>query len=225
MGILSWQLMSVTEYLKNRDLSLTEIDEPSDPVNYKCFNTGGVETAVGEFLYGLVRMMRPDNIFETGTHMGISSAYMAQALKDNEKGLLTTIEIDPQHIKTSRNRWQVLGLTDYVVCDKEFSIEYDVEYDVDLMFLDSEPEYRFKELVRFFDRLKPGGYVFIHDLHRHMHQIPNEEHGFAWPYGKIPKGLLQFVNTGQLRPFHFTTPRGLTGFYKVSPGDHIWQEE
>ena len=215
--------MSITDYLISRDPSLILENEPSDS-NYKCFNTGGVETAVGEFLYGWVRLIRPENILETGTHLGISSSYMAQALKDNGRGLLTTIEIERQHIQTSTARWEKLGLSKYILCDKEFSIEYDLEYDTDLMFLDSEPEFRFKELLRFFPRLKSGGYVFIHDLHRHMHQIPNEEHDFAWPYGKIPAAFTALVTSGQLRPFHFSTPRGLTGFYKVSEGDYKWQQ-
>jgi hypothetical protein len=55
-----------------------------------------------------------------------------------------------------------------------------------------------------------------------MHQIPNEEHGFAWPYGKIPEEMHSLVTSGKLRPFHFSTPRGLTGFYKVDPRDYKW---
>lgn len=212
----------ITDYLIQKDMSLLPIQEPSDN-NYKCFNTGGVETAVGEFLYGFVRMIRPEYVFETGTHLGISASYIGQALRDNGKGLLTTLEIEGQHIKASRARWERLGLQDWIACDKEYSLEYFLEYDVDLMFLDSEPEYRFKELLRFFPKLKQGGYVFIHDLHRHMHQIPNEEHGFAWPYGPVPETMRNLVNTGQLRPFHFSTPRGLTGFYRVSEKDYRWQ--
>lgn len=214
--------MGITEFLKNKDLSLIEMQEPSNS-DYKCFNTGGVEIEVGEFLYGLVRMMKPNNIFETGTHMGISSSYMAQALKDNGRGLLTTVEIEKEHIRRSQERWETLEISHKIMVDKEESLQYVLEYDCELMFLDSEPEFRFRELIRFFPRLKPGGIVIIHDLHPHMHQIPNEEHGFAWPYKELPREFKALVNTGQLRPFHFRTPRGISCFYKVSEEDYVWQ--
>lgn len=214
--------MSTAFQLEQKDLSLQEIQEPSNP-NYSCYNTGGVEVEVGEFFYGLVRMIKPEYVFETGTHMGISSSFIAQALKDNKRGLLTTIEIENTHIKTAEERWRRLELWGWVICDKAYSLDYELEYDVDIMILDSEPEFRFKELLRFFHRLKQGGYVFIHDLHPHMHQIENLEHGFAWPYGKLPEDFKELVRSGALRPFHFKTPRGLTGFYKVSGADYRWE--
>jgi len=79
--------------------------------------------------------------------------------------------------------------------------------------------------LKFYPYLNDGGFVFIHDLHRHMHQIPNEEHGFAWPFGTIPSALEELVVGGQVRPFHFTTPRGLAGFYKSHPGDYNFGKE
>lgn len=211
----------ITTYLMDKDKSLVAENEPSDPY-YRCFNTGGVETAVGEFLYGFVRMLRPQSILETGTHLGISSSYMAQALKDNNFGLLTTLEIEKQHIDASKRRWDLLGLNSYVICDREYSLEYELVYDVDILFLDSEPEFRFKELMKFMPRLKPGGFAFIHDLHRHCNQVPNEEHGFAWPYGKMPAILRNWVLDGQLKPCYFGTPRGLTMFYKPRIDDYGW---
>jgi len=53
-----------------------------------------------------------------------------------------------------------------------------------------------------------------------MHQIPNDEHGFAWPYGRLPQEIRDLVRQDKLRPIHFPTPRGLTGFYKVAQGDY-----
>ena len=66
-----------------------------------------------------------------------------------------------------------------------------------------------------------GGFVFIHDLHRHMSQEPHEKF-FGWPFGELPKQVKDWVKDGELRPFHFPTPRGLTGFYKASEGDYNW---
>lgn len=214
----------VTEYLKQKDGTLTEMMEPTNS-EYKCFNTGGIETDVGEFLYGLVRMLKPNNVFESGTHEGISSSYIAQALKDNGKGLLTTVEIENQHIKRSEERWRQLELIKYVICDKSASLEYQLEYDCEMMFLDSEPVLRFKELRRFYPRLKPGGYVFVHDTPRNLCQgnINTDHPEFkSWPFGDINKEVHEWVLDHELVPFHFGTPRGLTGFYRKHVNDYNW---
>jgi len=219
--------MTLTDILKNNDASLEEMDEPTNS-EYKCFNTGGVETVVGEFLYGLIRMTRPDNVFETGTHLGVSSSYIGRALKDNGKGMLTTLEINRDHIAFSKDRWSRLGIREYIVADREYSLKYFLEYDVDIMLLDSEPEFRFKELLRFYDRLAPGGYVFIHDTPRNLCQgNVNTDHPEyeSWPFGNLPKELIDLVLDRELYPFHFGTPRGLIGFYKRCSSDYIWEKK
>jgi predicted O-methyltransferase YrrM len=213
----------ITAYLKSKDMSLIDIPEVTNE-NYRMFNDGGVECEVGEFLYGFTRVMKPQNVFETGTHLGISSSYIGQALKENGSGLLTTVEINKEHINVSKERYERIGIDKQVIVDKEPSLEYDLEYECELMLLDSEPEYRFKELIRFYPKLAVGGYVFIHDLHRHMSQEPNFEHGFGWPYGPLPLTIKNMVLDDMLRPFHFSTPRGLTGFYKPSEKDFNWRK-
>lgn len=214
----------ITEYFMTKDPTLVELPEPTN-AEYTMFNDGGVETAVGEFLYGLVRMMRPEYVLETGTHKGISSSYIGQALKDNKKGMLTTVEIEKEHIRTSETRWDKLGVHEYICVDKENSLEYDVECDCDLMFLDSEPFLRFKELRRYFPRLKPGGFVFIHDMPKSICQgnvNPDHPEFKSWPVGDIPGEVCSWVADNELVPFHFATPRGLLGFYRRHPDDYRW---
>lgn len=202
---------------------------------FSSFNDAGVECETGEYLYSLVRLLKPENVLETGTHWGIGASYMGLALKDNGVGHLDTLEFLPEIWQRAKKRMETLGLQNIVTCHLTDAATFDPHYDADqhpegvkpgkygLILLDTEPQTRFAELVRYFPYLADGGFVFIHDLHRHMHQIPNEEHGFAWPYGQIPDAMKELVKSGQLRPFHFTTPRGLTGFYKVSHDDYRWE--
>lgn len=214
----------ITEYLMTKDATLVEQPEPTNS-EYTCFNTGGVETAVGEFLYGFVRMIRPEYVLETGTHEGVAASYIGQALKDNKKGMLTTIEIEKEHIRFSEARFDRLGIHEYICVDKEISTEYNVEYDCDLMFLDTEPYLRFKEFKRYFSRLKSGGFVFIHDMPRNLCQgnvNPDHPEYKSWPVGDIPKEIYDWVQDNELVPFHFNTPRGLVGFYKRHPDDFKW---
>ena len=191
---------------------------------FHSFNDAGIECETGEFLYSLVRMLQPKNVLETGTHWGVGSSYMGLALQDNSFGKLDTVEFLPDIWMRAKKRFTDIGLNDFINSHFGDVAQFDPgDKKYDLILLDTEPQTRFAELVKFFPYLNPGGYIFIHDLHRHMHQIPNEEHGFAWPYGMIPDQMKELVKTGQLRPFHFTTPRGFTGFYKVSPDDYLWE--
>jgi predicted O-methyltransferase YrrM len=213
----------LTEYMIDGSNGLLSLqDEPSDP-RWQCFNTGSVEVEVAEFLYAFVRMTKPTHILETGTHKGISAAYMGTALKDNEQSMdevassvITTIEFEAQHLQDASKLISALSLDPWVHMWYGSSLHYPGMQDLDLIFLDTEPQIRFKEFERFVPFLKPGGYIFIHDLHAHLGQVPNEEHGFAWPYGSIPEQMRYSLSKGFMRPFSFETPRGLTGFYRVA---------
>lgn len=195
---------------------------PYDPtkVGYASFNDAGIEVETGEFLYSFARMLKPDHILETGTHWGVGAAYMGMALKNNNHGDLDTVEFLPEIYNKAKERMGRLGLNGIVTCHLGDVKDFDPQGKTyKLILLDTEPQTRFAELIKFYPLLEPGGFVFIHDLHQHMHQVPNEEHGFAWPYGPLPEEIKELVRTGQLRPFHIETPRGLTGFYKVHPSD------
>ena len=209
----------ITQFLRTEN-------EPSN-AQYLCFNTGGVEVEVGEFFYGLVRMMKPKAILETGTHKGISAAYMAGALKDNSDrgayGTITTIEFLEPNYNESSELFAKLGLENFVRQELKDASQYnpgDTQFDI--IFLDTEPQTRFSELIKFYPNLKDGGIMGIHDLHPHMHQIENADHGFAWPYGPIPVAMDELIKQKKLVPFHFRTPRGLTMFYKPGAEDYYY---
>lgn len=197
--------------------------EVSDPTQrWSMFNDGGIECETGELLYAFIRETKPKHVLETGTHRGVGAAYMASALKHNGFGRLDTIEFLAPHFAYSLDLMIKLKLAGYVTCYQQDVADFKPTVKYELMLLDTEPQTRFAELIKFFPALAAGGYVFIHDLHRHMHQIENEEHGFAWPYGPLPEEIKQLVRDDKLRPFHFGTPRGLTGFYKPTDGDYRW---
>jgi predicted O-methyltransferase YrrM len=225
--------MDITKRLLELDPSLARHNEgfwnePYDPArlgSYSSFNDAGIEVETGEFMYGMVRILKPQHVLETGTHWGIGAAYMGSALKDNGIGHLDTIEFLPEIQNRAKQRMATLALDDYVTCHLGDVATFEPSVAYKLILLDTEPQTRFAELVKFYNFLEPGGFIFIHDLHRHMHQIPNEEHGFAWPYGPIPQQMKELVMRGELRPFHFSTPRGYTGFYKPSQEDYKWHDQ
>lgn len=217
----------ITERLLKLDPSLelhNEGEWSNSTSYYSAFNDGGVECETGEFLYSLVRLLKPNRVLETGTHYGVGASYMGMGLKDNGFGKLDTLEFLPEIHAVARKRIETMGLTDYVNMHLTDAAKFDASgKKYKLVLLDTEPQTRFAEFLRYLPFVDEGGFIFIHDLHRHMHQIPNEEHGFAWPYGVIPHGITQLVKDGAIRPFHFSTPRGLTGFYVVAKDDYKWE--
>jgi len=44
------------------------------------------------FLYSLLRMLKPDTVLEIGVSAGHSTCWLAQALKDNKRGHLTSVD-------------------------------------------------------------------------------------------------------------------------------------
>ena len=194
---------------------------------YSMFNDGGVECEVGEFLYGLVRMTKPEHVLETGTHKGIGAAYIGMALKANGNGGLTTLEFLDPHIETARRLIRKLNLDMQVQVEKADATTYIPNHRVlyDIIFLDTEPNIRFGELIRYFPYLKEGGYIFIHDTPRTLCQgnvNPDWPNLPSWPFGDIPHEMRELVKSGKLRPFHFNNPRGLIGFYKIHNEDVKW---
>lgn len=223
--------MSVTEDLMDLVPDLEEHPESdwsggAESEMYSAFNSGGIECETGEFLYGFVRLMKPLNVLETGTHHGVGALYIALALNENERGIVTTAEFLDENYRLADARFRQSKLARHIsnkLCDVAMLYKDDTMYD--LMLLDTEPQTRFEELLEFYPKLQPGGYVFIHDLHRHMGQggiNPDHPDEPNWPWGTVPKALRKLVQEDKLRPFHFSTPRGLTGFYKPTEGDYKW---
>jgi predicted O-methyltransferase YrrM len=203
---------------------IEKLPEVSDNTGkFSMANDGGVEIEVGEFLYGVTRVLKPTNILETGTYTGISSMYIAQGLKDNNFGQLITLETSAIHKEQAEKLWDQVGIIPFVTCQLVSSLEFKTELQFDLIFLDSEPEFRFKELVKFYNNLKLGGFLFIHDLPPTFCQgnINSDHPEFKdWPFGTVPEQMKQWIKEDKLRPFSFPSPRGFVGFYKTNKEDY-----
>lgn len=201
---------------------------------YEAFNSGGVERETAELLYSFVRILKPHAILDLGTHKGISASYMAMGCRDNNEGSVFTVEFDSQHWNDEDMLWSKLQLRGLIYRYKMSVEEYlrrlkddpsfESSHSYQLMLIDTEPSDRFSQLVEFYPFLSPGGYVFLHDLHRHMGQEgrinPDHPEMENWPWGTLSDQIKNWLKDRELVPFYFPTPRGLTGFYKNDPRDY-----
>jgi predicted O-methyltransferase YrrM len=191
---------------------------------FQMVDDGAVEQETGELLYAFIRRLKPENVLETGTYTGISSLYMAQALKDNGFGHMWSVEFEQFHIDRANKLWQEQGVSTQITSIKADSREFKPDKQYQFMFLDTELNLRFGELVRFYDNLDEGGYIFVHDMPRSLCQgnfnpdhpeIPN------WPVGELPEQFKYLVKSGKLKSMYFPGARGLVGFYKPHKDDFI----
>jgi hypothetical protein len=190
------------------------LPEPTNE-NYSMFNTGGVESEVGEFLYSLVILLKPDQILETGTYHGVSSTYMALALKNNNKGHITTIDYvyhdQAKYIHTKTD------ISSYITQLQMDVNNFSSNKKYQLILIDTEPILRFDEFIRFYDNVDDGGLIIIHDLHPNLSYNPVKNPNLPfmhWPYGDFRPKLGKFIKEYKVQTLSFNTPRGLTIFQK-----------
>lgn len=163
----------------------------------------GISIEEGDFLYGLVRILRPLRCLETGTNIGVSASYTCLALRDNNYGSLVTIEHSVTVAALAREKLTSMGFTNFTIeCLKVE--EYVSDEPIDFLWLDTELDQRFAELVRFFPQMTDGAVACIHDM-------PKLESPL---FGLVPKELRDLLNSGRLSMMNFPTSHGVTIFQK-----------
>lgn len=98
-----------------------------------------VSRETGALLYMLARTMDARDIVEFGTSFGISTLYLAAALRDNGGGRVITSEFEPSKLIRARANIAEAGLTDLVEFREGDALETlagDLPQQIDLVLLD-----------------------------------------------------------------------------------------
>ncbi len=73
---------------------------------------GSMWEVEGQILYALVRALQPDSVLEVGSFLGCSATHMLEAMAVNEKGHLTSVDIDGSAGRliplSLRSRWTLV---------------------------------------------------------------------------------------------------------------------
>jgi len=93
-----------------------------------------------EFCYLLCRSMRASRIVEAGTSFGVSTLYLAAAVRDNqvENGVVIGTEFEPNKIDIARANFEQAGLSEFIELREGDLLEtlQDLEGPVDFMLVD-----------------------------------------------------------------------------------------
>ena len=125
-----------------------------------------VDAQAGTLLYSLVRNARPGVIVEFGTSFGISTIYMAAALKDRGGGSLITTEISQKKAQQALQYIAQADLLDFVdlrLGDANETLEA-LERDIAFAFLDGMKDLYLPVLQLLEPSLQPGALIVADDI-------------------------------------------------------------
>lgn len=158
-----------------------------------------IDREQGEFLYMLARMHSARSILEFGTSFGISTIYLAAAVRDNGGGKVYGTEFEPEKAKAARENLKAAGLSDYVNIlegDARQTLK-DFDKSIDLALIDGYPIYNLEILKLIEKRLKKGAIVFSddvkmfrEDLKPYVDYVAGENSGYTSLELKINGGSL-----------------------------------
>jgi predicted O-methyltransferase YrrM len=125
-----------------------------------------VSIDAGRWLYVLARGSAPGTIVEFGTSFGISTIYLAAAVRDRGAGRVITTELHPGKAERARDYIAATGLADLVDIRVGDALEtlHDVRGGVALAFLDGWKELYLPFLRTIERSLLPGAMVVADDL-------------------------------------------------------------
>jgi len=117
-----------------------------------------VTPAYGRFLYAMARAAKATRIVEFGTSMGISTVYLAAAIRDNGGGIVIGSELEAGKVARAREHLDAAGLADLVDIREGDALETlrDIDGEVDLVHLDGAWSLYLPVLKLIAPRLRPG---------------------------------------------------------------------
>ncbi len=156
-----------------------ELLEKISLINKEILNGHSRNEAYFISLYFLIRELKPETIIETGVHRGVSSLFILQALHDNGKGMLFSIDLPLAEYITDNNisTKSILPTEKIGIC-----VPKHLKERWSLILGDSK-----KELPNVLKKINSLD-VFLHDS-KHTYEHMTWEFKTIWQYLN-PKGVL-----------------------------------
>jgi predicted O-methyltransferase YrrM len=125
-----------------------------------------VDEDAGRFLYALVRGAAPGRVVEFGTSFGISTIYMAAAIRDRGDGSIVTTEMHAGKAESAASYFEQAGLSDVIDLRVGDALETlkNLEPKVSVVFLDGWKNLYLPVLHLLEPTLLPGALVVADDL-------------------------------------------------------------
>ncbi len=159
----------------------------------------GAETETSEFIHGLIRLIKPAVVVETGCYLGDTTIAIAKALKENDHGKLYSCDVNGLYVKEVNDWIARENLSDWaeaiLITGEELIAQLGNQ--IDFAFIDSGGD---KVRKREIETLIP----FMRSLQMFALHDTAPQH----------VGINAVANAIQLPKVYFNCPRGLTLFQK-----------
>ena len=165
------------------------------PERWSMYDSMTAEVEVLEFLRTLVTTIKPELVVETGTFMGVSTLWIAEAMRLNGFGRIVSCEYDSQVFATAKAKIDASEFRDLIDLRNESSLEMKVDGTIDLFFSDSDMPIREQEVRRYLPQISPFGVILMHDASSHLKQVR--------------EAALKLEREGLISVVMLPTPRGL----------------
>ena len=125
-----------------------------------------IDPAQGRALYQIARASGAQRIVEFGTSFGISTIYLAAAVRDNGGGEVITTEQEATKVAAARANFQSAGVADLIDLRSGDALETlrDAPWPVDLVFLDGWKDLCLPVLRLLEPKLRPNSVVLCDDM-------------------------------------------------------------
>lgn len=126
-----------------------------------------ISHGAGEMIYNTARAINAKRIVEFGTSFGVSTIYLAAAVRDNGGGKVIGSELEPTKVAKARENINTAGLSDYVEIREGDATKTlaDVEAPIDLVLLDGWKDLYQPILTMLTPKLRRGSVVFADNIH------------------------------------------------------------
>jgi predicted O-methyltransferase YrrM len=147
-----------------------------------------VSRETGALLYSLARATRAQAVLEFGTSFGVSTIYLAAALRENGGGRIITTEFEASKVERARKNLTEAGLIDLVEIregDALQTLAHDLPETLDVVLLDGAKALYADVLALVEPRLHPGSLVLADDA-RHCADFVNRMREAVDSYVSVP---------------------------------------
>lgn len=139
----------------------------------------------GRFLYMCVRACKPTCIVEFGSSMGVSTIYLAAALRDMGGGRVIGTDLEPSKVECARANVAAAGLAEFVefrVGDARKTLEGGVGSNIDMVMLDGAFTLYLPVLKVLEPHLKPGALIVgenaFEEAPGYIHYVRDPRNGY-----------------------------------------------
>ena len=120
-----------------------------------------LEKDKAEYCYALCRALRATRVVECGTSHGVSTLYLAAAVRDNGGGTVIATEYEPQKAQVARRHFEAAGLSSFIDLregDLKDTLKK-IEGPVDFVLLDIWTEAVMPAIRNIAPHLRPGAII------------------------------------------------------------------